>query len=97
MPSEGRGMANEGGEREDRRVCVGGQKGEGDRRGERGQGGVRGLGGRGRENERAGGWRTASCRENFKQLVGRTLLRHLMVADSHDRQMREVEDALLGH
>ena len=59
--------------------------------------GVRGLGGRGRENERAGGWRTASCRENFKQLVGRTLLRHLMVADSHDRQMREVKDALLGH
>ena len=78
-------------------MCVGGQKGEGDRMGERGQGGVRGLGGRGRENEKAGGWRTASCRESFKSPVERRLLRHLMVANGHDRQMREVEDALLGH
>ena len=61
------------------------------------EGGGRIGGGRRQENERAGGWRTASCRENFKQLVGRTLLRHLMVADSHDRQMREVKDAFLGH
>ena len=42
LPSEGRGMANEGGEREDRRVCVGGQKGEGDRRGGGGLGGAGG-------------------------------------------------------
>ena len=96
LPSAGRGMANEGARgRTD--VCVGGQKGEGDRRGEREQGEREDWGAGGKRTREQGGWRTASCRESFKSPVERRLLRHLMVANGHDRQMREVEDALLGH